>query len=345
MFVSWACRHGTASRPIESEARPSHAPTLPRPVIGGTAFRSDPMRPTRTQALIRIDLQVDLNYEVAAPGADFVFNVHAAHTPSQSLSAERLVLTPAVASQTHTDPATGNRYLRVHAAPGPLALSYAVTVDLMHRRSDPAQLEEVPIDRLPPEVLGYLYPSRYCQSDRLLTLAASAFGTLKPGYGRVQAIRDWVERHVKFTSRSSDSNTSALDTLIDRVGVCRDFAHLMIALCRAMNIPARYATGTDYGADPALGPPDFQAYGEVYLGGGWYIFDPSGTAMPMGFVRFGTGRDAADVAFATIFGSVRSHRPTVRALAVEDEAQGWVRPHHCTDALSTDGGPAPASGR
>ena len=300
---------------------------------------------TSNRALNRIELQVDLTYEVAAPGADFVFNVHAAQTPSQSLSAERLVLKPAVESRTHTDPATGNRYLRLHAAPGTLALSYAVTVDLMHRRSDPALLEEVPIDRLPPEVLGYLYPSRYCQSDRLLTLASNAFGALKPGYARVQAIRDWVNGHVKFKSHSSNSNTSAIDTLIDQVGVCRDFAHLMIALCRAMNIPARYATGTDYGADPALGPPDFQAYVEVYLGDSWYIFDPSGTAIPMGFVRFGTGRDAADVAFATMFGSVRSHRPMVRALAVEDEAQGLVRPRHCADALSTDSGPAPAPGR
>jgi len=299
---------------------------------------------TITPALNRIELQVDLNYEVAAPGADFVFNVHAAQTPSQSLSAERLVLTPAASSQHHTDPATGNRYLRVHAAPGTLALSYSVTVDLMHRRSDPTQLEEMPIDRLPPEVLGYLYPSRYCQSDRLLTLASNAFGTLKPGYGRVQAIQHWVKSHVKFTSQSSNSNTSAVDTLIDQVGVCRDFAHLMIALCRAMNIPARYATGTDYGADPALGPPDFQAYVEVYLGDSWYIFDPSGTAIPMGFVRFGTGRDAADVAFATMFGSVRSHRPIVRALAVEDADQGLMRPHQCADALSTDSGPARVPG-
>jgi transglutaminase-like putative cysteine protease len=299
---------------------------------------------TITPALNRIELQVDLNYEVAAPGADFVFNVHAAQTPSQSLSAERLVLTPAASLQHHTDPATGNRYLRVHAAPGTLALSYSVTVDLMHRRSDPTQLGEMPIDRLPPEVLGYLYPSRYCQSDRLLTLASNAFGTLKPGYGRVQAIQHWVKSHVKFTSQSSNSNTSAVDTLIDQVGVCRDFAHLMIALCRAMNIPARYATGTDDGADPALGPPDFQAYVEVYLGDSWYIFDPSGTAIPMGFVRFGTGRDAADVAFATMFGSVRSHRPIVRALAVEDADQGLVRPHQCADALSTDSGPARVPG-
>jgi transglutaminase-like putative cysteine protease len=299
---------------------------------------------TSTKALNRIELQVDLNYEVTAPGADFVFNVHAAQTPSQRLSGERLVLTPAVESQTYTDPATGNRYLRVHTAPGTLALSYAVTVDLMHRRSDPAQLNEVPVGCLPPDVLGYLYPSRYCQSDRLLRLASNAFGLLKPGYGRIQAIRDWVNCHVKFTSDSSNSNTSALDTLIDRVGVCRDFAHLMIALCRAMNIPARYATGTDYGSDPALGPPDFQAYVEVYVGASWYIFDPSGTAIPMGFVRFGTGRDAADVAFATIFGSVISHRPTVRAHAIEEDALGLVRPHHCADALSTDSGPRPTPG-
>ena len=98
------------------------------------------MRSASTRTSNRIELQVDLNYEVAAPGADFVFNVHAARTPSQSLSGERLVLSPAVESQTHTDPATGNRYLRVHAAPGTLALSYAVTVDLTHRHCDPTQL-------------------------------------------------------------------------------------------------------------------------------------------------------------------------------------------------------------
>jgi transglutaminase-like putative cysteine protease len=101
-----------------------------------------------------------------------------------------------------------------------------------------------------------------------------------------------------------------------------------------------------YVANPGqtLGPPDFQAYVEVYLGDSWYIFDPSGAAVPMGFVCFGTGRDAADVAFATMFGSVLSHRPTVRALAVEDDAQGLVRPHQGADALSADSGPAPALG-
>ena len=296
------------------------------------------MSSSQSQALNRIELQVELHYEVAETGADFVFNIHAAHTPWQRLSAERLALSQAVEPKMHTDPATGNRYLRVHAGPGPLGLSYTATVDLMHHRGVAAQLDEVPIRQLPPEVLGYLYPSRYCQSDRLVNLASREFGTRRPGYSRVQAIRDWVQAHVSFTPHSSNSNTSAIDTLIEQVGVCRDFAHLMIALCRAVNIPARYATGTDYGADPALGPPDFQAYVEVFVGDRWFIFDPSGTAIPMGFVRFGTGRDAADVAFATMFGGVRSHAPIIRAVAIEDPTRGFALPHLCADALSTDGG-------
>lgn len=112
----------------------------------------------------------------------------------------------------------------------------------------------------------------------------------------------------------------------------------MITLCRAVSIPARFATDTDYGADPALAPPDFQAYVEVHLVDRWYIFDPSGTAIPMGFVRFGTGRDAADVAFATIFGGVKSHAPMIRATAVEDPARAMVLPHYCHETVSTDSG-------
>ena len=288
--------------------------------------------------MIRIELQVDLSYEVDQYGADFVFNIHAAHTPSQTLSAERLELSQSIDPQMHTDPVTGNRYMRLHALPGELKLSYAATVDLAHHCAEPAQLAEVPVRLLPPEVIGYIYPSRYCQSDRLIKLAINEFGKLSRGHGRVQAIQDWVKQRVTFTSNSSNSNTSAVDTLIEQVGVCRDFAHLMIALCRAVSIPARFATGTDYGADLALGPPDFHAYVEVYLGDRWYIFDPSGTAIPMGFVRFGTGRDAADVAFATIFGGVSSQAPVIRASAVEDASRGIVLPHYCREALSTDSG-------
>ena len=278
------------------------------------------------RAMIRIELHIGLRYEVDANGADFIFNIHAAHTPSQAISAESLVINQPVASRLHTDPVNGNRTLRLRALPGELTLSYMATADLTHHVADPHQLAEVPVDRLPPEVLPYLYPSRYCESDRLGKMAIQAFGGLRRGHGRVQAIQDWVRQRVTFTSNTSNSNTSAVDTLIEQVGICRDFAHLMIAMCRALSIPARFTTGTDYGADPALGPHDFHAYVEVYLGDRWYIFEPSGTTIPMGLVRFGTGRDAADVAFATIFGGVQTHAPTIRAWAVSDASQGWVLP-------------------
>lgn len=286
--------------------------------------------------MIRIELNIDLKYEIDSAGADFVFNIHAAHTPNQRVSAENLVLSQSLPIRMYTTPVTGNRYFQVHAAPGPLNVSYSATIDLVHHFADPATIVEVAVRDIPPEVMGYIYPSRYCQSDRLIKLANNEFGLLAQGYSRVQAIHDWIRRHVAFKLNSTNTNTSAADTLLERVGVCRDFAHLMIALCRALNIPARFATGTDYGADPTLGPSDFQAYVEVYLGHRWYIFDPSGTGIPMGFVRFGTGRDAAELSFATVFGGVRTHAAVIRAVAVEDAANGLVLPHFCHEALSTD---------
>ena len=286
--------------------------------------------------MIRIELQVTLGYDIVDEPADFVFNIHAAHTECQAISGERLELSQPLVPAMYTDQATGNRYLRLRAQPGELRVVYRATVDVTHHIADPAGLAEVPVHRLPSDVIGYIYPSRYCQSDRLLKLAAREFGALPQGHARVQAICDWVRERVSFTPNTSNSNTSAVDTLVEQVGVCRDFAHLMIALCRALNIPARFTTGTDYGADPALGPPDFHAYVEVYLGDRWYIFDASGTAIPMGCVRFGTGRDAADVAFATIFGRVRSMAPVISAVAVEDRANGIGLPRHTDAALSTD---------
>ena len=237
----------------------------------------------------------------------------------------------------YTDPVTHTRYLRLKAVAGPLTVRYDATVDLDHYMAQPTQLGELPVADLPGPVLPYIYPSRYCQSDRLHRLAVKEFGHLTHGYDRVQAIRDWVINRVTFSSNSSTGNTSAVDTLVEEVGVCRDFAHLMIALCRAVNIPARFTTGIDFGADPVLGPTDFHAYVEVYLGNRWFIFDASGVAIPMGFVRFGTGRDAADAAFATIFGGVRGTAPVIHIEAIPNAQGVLVMPHHVPDALSTDG--------
>lgn len=287
--------------------------------------------------MIRMDLQLELNYEIHDPqGADFIFNIHAAHTACQTVASEKLVLSQRVDSEIVTDPSTLTRYMRLHANPGPLKLKYQAVINVAHHRADPDQLREVPMRQLPLDVMPYVYPSRYCQSDRLFKLAGNEFGGLWQGYSRVLAIQHWVQKHVAFTSNTSNASTSAIDTLIDQVGVCRDFTHLMIALCRALNIPARVATGTDYGADPALGPPDFHAYVEVYLGDRWWIFDASGTGIPMGFVRFGTGRDAADVAFATIFGGVRAGAPTITTRVLQD-APMLEMPRHVSDALSTTG--------
>jgi len=295
--------------------------------------------------MIRLQVQVGLSYLVDDYGADFMFNVLAAHTARQLVSGETIDLNQTCERSIHVDPVTGNRCMRLHGEPGELRLDYAATVDLLHHFAEPEHVPEVPVRELPAEVLGYLYPSRYCQSDRLLRFATMEFGGQPRGYQRVLAIRDWVHRHVAFTSNTSNSNTSAIDTLVERVGVCRDFAHLMIALCRAVNIPARFVTGTDYGCDPGLGPPDFHAYVEVFLGARWYMLDPTGLAIPMGLVRFATGRDAADVPFAMIFGNVRSQPPFIRTLAIESVELGYVRPHHCHAALSTDGaGPGESRG-
>jgi transglutaminase-like putative cysteine protease len=289
---------------------------------------------TRTPPAVRIRLGVDLSYRIAGSGADFVFNIHPAITSCQKVSSERLRISQPVVPEIHTDACTGNRYMRLHALPGELTVSYQGTVDLRHHRAEPHGLREIPIHQLPHESLGYIYPSRYCESDKLHRAALRLFGQLPAGYPRVQAIMDWVERQIAYTPNISDTSTSAVDTFVQQAGVCRDFAHLMIALCRAVNIPARFATGTDFGADELAREPDFHAYVEVYVENRWFIFDPSKRGIPMGFVRIGTGRDAADVAFATIFGDVTpTSRPIVRASAVS--AARFTRPQHTDLALST----------
>lgn len=126
--------------------------------------------------MIRIELRVDLNYEVDAGGADFVVNVHAVRTPSQTIVVESFLLSQSVTQQMHTDPVTGNRYMRVRAMHGDLRLTYTATVELTHHFDDPVQIAEVPVRHLPPEVIVYIFPSRYCQSDRLIKIATSEFG-------------------------------------------------------------------------------------------------------------------------------------------------------------------------
>ena len=285
---------------------------------------------------LRLSYSVELAYDIHQPGADFIFNIQAARTPRQHIVQETLTFDQPASIDQYTDPAHATRLLRLRSDVGRLTVRHEATVDLRHLVVPPQQVPEMWVCNLPGAVLPYLYPSRFCESDVLNAFAMQQFGGMTQGYSRVEAIRAWVQDHVAFVSGSSEATTTAVHTFQSGQGVCRDFAHLMIACCRAINIPARFVTGLDYGADPALGPTDFHAYVEAYLGNAWYMFDPSGTATPMGLIRLGTGRDAADCAYATIFGAVS---PVSRWLTTKAEpgADGTLRePFRSDQALSTD---------
>ncbi len=174
---------------------------------------------------------------------------------------------------------------------------------------------EQPPDALPDEALNFLLPSRYCQSDQLADFAYSQFGGLAPGWQRVNAISEWVHHHIGFDYGKASPNFTAVDVLESGHGVCRDFTHLAVALCRALNIPARYVFGylPDIGVpDPGL-PMDFCAWMEVYLGDRWFTFDPRNHQRRIGRTVIGRGRDAADVAMVTTFGHVELASMTVVA--------------------------------
>jgi transglutaminase-like putative cysteine protease len=285
--------------------------------------------------MIRLKFSIELWYNIAYQASDFIFNIHAAQTNHQTVVTEKLDISPPLTAVVYPDPTYGTRFMRLRAEPGVLTVRYVATVDIDHHIESPEHIGEVAISQLPRSVLPYVYPSRYCQSDRLHRFATREFGHLQQGYGRVQAIHDWVRQRTTFMMGASNVSTSAADTLIEQVGVCRDFAHLMIALCRAVNIPARFVTGIDYGADPALGALDFHAYVEVFLGNRWYLFDPTGISPRMGLVRIGTGRDAADVSFATMFGTIASRAPRIHIEAVDDIANGFTLPQRIPGALSS----------
>lgn len=287
-----------------------------------------------TGSRVGIRYAVELTYEVDGP-AEFLLNVHAAVTPRQSVAEEKFSVEPAYCYTVDTDPATGNRIAAFHGDAGIMRAHYSALVHIEHDVRDPEEIVAESPAALPVGTLRFLYPSRYCQADLVMQAAWDQFGNLKRGYAQVAAIRDWVESGLRFAPGISSSCTSVLDTLRDRAGVCRDYAHVMIAYCRALNYPARFVTGVDYGAAPELGPPDFHAYVEVFVGGAWFVFDPSGISPVTGLIRIGTGRDAADVSFATIFGPVRTGMPIVTISAVDDIASGMVPPVMTRLAVST----------
>tara|TARA_R110002072_G_scaffold301164_3_gene480252 strand:- start:30641 stop:31537 length:897 start_codon:yes stop_codon:yes gene_type:complete len=285
--------------------------------------------------MVRLKFFITLAYQVLDRTSDFVFNIQPACTERQQVLEETLTISQQLTPHILMHPEEGSRFLRLQANNGPLQVDYQGCVEIDHYRHDPSTLYEMPVHEIPLDVLMYVYPSRYCPSDKLSALANYEFGAMQPGYYRVLAIQQWVKQRTKYLIGSSESTTSALETLIDHAGVCRDFAHLMIALCRALNMPARFVSGINYGADPSVGPIDFHAYVEVMLSGRWYLFDPSEVSPPMGLLRLGTGRDAADIPFVTVFGNVVSEIPLISIEAIVDADLGLELPTGQSMALSS----------
>jgi len=250
------------------------------------------------------DITCELEYAVADL-TEFVFNVQSVNTAHQRVQHESLCIDGMPDYTEHVEPVFGTRYVRGRATAGSVRLQYRTGLTVAYACAEPHQLPEREVADLPVETLQFLSPSRYCPSDRMHELAMREFGHLPRGYARVEAVCDWVHGRMRFAPGTTNWTSSALDALDQGGGVCRDFAHVTISLLRALNIPARFVTGYDYGVDPSYGPTDFHAYVEAWLGDCWWIFDATRLAPRTGLVRIGTGRDAADCAFATLFGATR----------------------------------------
>ncbi|HEY0853537.1 MAG TPA: transglutaminase family protein [Devosia sp.] len=250
---------------------------------------------------MRFSLGSELKYTIVQP-TTLILNIEPMRGPQQRVLSESLVITPGIKSERHEAMETSNLYRRLVLQPGEITVRYEAEVETLPIASDPAGVMEVAVADLPLEVLPFLYPSRYCESDKLGRFAWREFGTIASGHEKVTALCNWIHDYVDYQAGSSHSATSAHDTFTERAGVCRDFAHLGISFCRALGIPARFVSA--YGWQ--LEPQDFHAVFEAYLGDRWYLFDATRLCPLDGIVRIGIGRDAADTAFATFYGQVES---------------------------------------
>jgi len=253
-----------------------------------------------------IRLGFDIQFEIPAP-VPIIALIYVHPTRRADLrEPDEPRLTPSVPITKYED-SFGNMCSRFVAPAGKLQL-YNSTLIEDSGEPDPVspQACQMLVEDLPPEVLRFLLASRYCEVDRLLDVAGNLFGSAPPGWPRVQAVCDWVHANVTFGYPFACSTKTALDVYADRKGVCRDFQHLAITFCRCLNIPSRYATGYmgDIGV-PLVLPMDFSAWFEVYLEGRWWTFDARNNKPRIGRVLMATGRDAADVAITTSFGSAR----------------------------------------
>ncbi len=253
---------------------------------------------------MKIRIGYELVYQCPQPTPMiFTLNVHYSRVAALD-QPDHMLVQPHVAVSGYRD-TFGNWCTRLVAPAGRLRVTAdAVINDSGLPEPVAAQAAQVPLQHLPEDSLQFLLGSRYCETDLLFDTAWSLFGSKKPGWERVQSICDYVHQHIKFGYEHARSTKTAVQVLQEKQGVCRDYAHLAIAFCRCLNIPARYCTGYlgDIGMPPPYAPMDFAGWFEAYLDGGWYTFDARNNAPRIGRVLIARGRDAADVAISTTFG-------------------------------------------
>lgn len=276
---------------------------------------------------VRYTLGCDLSYDVRSP-TTFIFNIEVARLGRHGDLEEQLTITPPLPVRRFVSPDLQNRYLSIDAEPGPLHLHYAGQVTLAADRAEASGIREMDLPEIPLSIMPFLLPSRFVPSDRLAGFALKEFADIPRGHARVTEICNWIYTHIDYQRGSSDGTTTASESLIRRAGVCRDFAHLGIAFCRALNIPARFVSCYAHGLEPA----DFHAVFEAYLDGRWWLFDATRQADLDGLVRIGAGRDAAEIAFCTPFGALVPGPVEVRIARMDKDVSSSPR---TIDAIST----------
>ncbi|WP_152047307.1 transglutaminase-like domain-containing protein [Aureimonas psammosilenae] len=284
---------------------------------------------------VRYKLGCELSYEIKSLTV-FIFNLEVAKLARHIDLVETLTIDPVRPIRTYTVPDIRNRYFSLEAQAGPLEIRYEAEVTLDVHRADPATVRETPVAELPLDIMPFLLPSRFVSSDRLAAYAQREFGHLDQGHSRVTAICNWLYDNIEYRRGSSNGETTADESLLLRAGVCRDFAHLGIAFCRALNIPARFVSCYAYGLEPS----DFHAVFEAYLDGRWWLFDGTRQANLDGLVRIGVGRDAAEIAFASPFGEMQ---PGPVRITIQHADGSPEAPGRTVDAISTEE-PAPHAG-
>jgi transglutaminase-like putative cysteine protease len=254
--------------------------------------------------LMKIHAGYEISYDLSQPTPMIaMLSVHPSRVPDL-LTPDSLRLDPTIPANSYRD-GFGNTCHVIHAPKGRLTLSADFLIRDSGKTDEVApDAEQISLEKLPVDTLVYLLGSRYCETDRFIQIAWSTFGKVKKGWPLVQAICDYVHDRIKFGYEHASPTKTAWHTHAERRGVCRDFAHLAITLCRCMNIPARYCTGYlgDIGVPAEPDPMDFSAWFEAYLGGRWYTFDARHNTPRIGRILMARGRDATDVAIATLFG-------------------------------------------